>query len=477
VGGVLVGGAAVTGSRWLTATATILALVTGVTAILVRRPARPRAWWLFLVSVASVALGRVGEAAQIETFLATAGSPVGEFRALITYSAVSLALLLMAGRSSRSALAETLDAAIVALGAFLLIWLLLLGGKLILTASTPVIAFVRPIAVAAVTGLLARLLFVVDRRTPSVWLLVTATGAFIAAAVVTIGQQIGYSFTSRMGETGLWAAVYTILVVAALLHPSSAIPVSAYQRGESELTVPRGVVFAVLTLLGPFIWVVAVVPSPFRPESLWDLGLPIIIAALISLLLVWRLAMITQVAGNRADMLDAAQKELEYRATHDSLTGLANRAELISQLETLVGRPKGGRHALVLLDIDGFKHTNDSLGHPVGDELLVEVGRRLLADSPPGSTPVRLGGDEFAVLLTNVDEQVAVNHAERIRESLNRPFVTSAGELAISVSVGVSLTPRIEKSSSEVLRDADVALYAAKAGGKNQVRVYDGRAP
>lgn len=479
MGGVLVGGAAATGSAWLTAAAATLAFVTGVVAILVRRPARPWAWWLFLVSVAMVVLARVAEAAAIEALFAAAGSPLGDVRALITYAALSAGLLLVAGRSARPVLAETLDAVIVALGAFLLIWLFLLGGELVLTASTPVIAFVRPIAAAVVTGLLARLLFVVDRRTPSVWLLVAATGTFLAGAVVTIGQQVGYPYLTRLNDTGLWAASYTVLVVAALLHPSSASSVSTHQRGESELTVPRGVVFAALTLLGPFIWVAAVVPSPFQPESMWDLGLPIIIAALISLLLVWRLAMITQVAGDRADRLDAAQKELAYRATHDPLTGLANRAELITQLETLVGRPgpNGGRHALLLLDIDGFKRINDSYGHPVGDELLVEVGRRLLADSPPGSTPVRLGGDEFAVLLTSVNESMAAQHAERIREVLNRPFTTSAGELAISVSVGVSLTPRIEKSSSEVLRDADAALYTAKAGGKNRVQIYDGHAP
>ncbi|MBX6752106.1 MAG: GGDEF domain-containing protein [Micromonosporaceae bacterium] len=478
MGGVLVAGAAATGSPWFPAAAAVLALVTGIVAILVRRPARPWAWWLFLVSTAAVMLARLSQATNIESRIEPRGSAFSDIRALITYAALSAALLLVAGRPTRQTLAEWLDAAIVALGAFLLIWLFLLGGELILTASTPVIDFVRPIAVAVVTGLLARLLFVVDRRTPSFWLLVAATGFLIAAAVVAIGHQVGYPLMTTFGQTGLWSATYTILVAAALLHPSSAAPLVTRERSESELTVPLGVVFAALTLLGPFIWVVAVVPSPFRPESVWDLGLPIIIAALISLLLLWRLAMITQLADSRADMLDAAQKELEYRATHDPLTGLANRAELISQLELLVGRPgpNRGRHALLLLDIDGFKRINDSFGHPVGDEVLMGVGRRLVEDSPPGSMPVRLGGDEFAVLLTDVDERTAVDCAEMIRQRLNQPFVTSAGEMAISASVGVSLTPRVEKSTSEVLRDADVALYHAKAAGKNQVRTYDGQA-
>jgi len=458
----------------LPAAAAALALVTGITAILVRRPARPWAWWLLLVSVAAVTLARFSEATNIERYFENAGSPLSDIRALVTYAALSAALLLVTGRPTKATLAEWLDAAIVALGAFLLIWLFLLGGEIILTASTPVIDFVRPIAVAVVAGLLARLLFVVDRRTPSFWLLVTATVFLIAAAVVTIGHQVGYPFGTTFGRPGLWSATYTILIVAALLHPASASPLLTRQRSESELTIALGAVFAALTLLGPFIWVVAVVPSPFRPESVWDLGLPIIIAALISLLLLWRLMMITRLADSRADMLDEAQKELEYRATHDPLTGLANRAELVSQLEILVGRPgpNRGRHALLLLDIDGFKRINDSFGHPIGDEVLVGIGRRLAVASPPGSTPVRLGGDEFAVLLTDVDETAAVDSAERIRQSLNRPFATSAGDMTITASVGVSLTPRVEKSSSEVLRDADVALYHAKAAGKNQVRTY-----
>jgi diguanylate cyclase (GGDEF)-like protein len=471
-----VGAAVATGSPWLTAAAAALALVTGITAILMRRPARPWAWWLFMVSVATVALARLSEAANIESIFVAAGSPLGDIRALINYSALSLALLLVAGPAFKQVLAETLDATIVALGAFLLIWLFLLGGEFILTTSAPVIAFVRPIAVAVVAGLLARLLFVVERRTPSLWLLVAGTACLVAGAVLTIGRQVGYAYASRLDETGPWAAAYTVLVAAAALHPSSASPQPIRQHSASELTVPRGVAFAILTLLGPFIWVVAVLPSPFRPESVWELGLPIIIAALISLLLVWRLAMITRVADSRADMLDAAQKELAYRATHDPLTGLANRAELISRLEMLVGRRSlnGGRHALLLLDIDGFKRVNDSFGHPVGDELLIEVGRRLAEDSPPGSMPVRLGGDEFAILLIDVDERTAVDSAERIRTRLNEPFATSAGDMTISASVGVSLTPRVEKSSSDVLRDADVALYRAKAAGKNQVRTYDG---
>ncbi len=411
----------------------------------------------------------------MEPLFFAGGAPYADIRALITYAGASLGLILISGRAAKRDLADTLDAVIVALGAFLVMWLFLLGGRFILTANAPVAAFVRPIAVAVVAGLLTRLLFVVERRAPSFWLMVAAIGCLLAGAVVTVGRQAGYPYTTRMESTGIWFVSYTILLAAALLHPSSRSRLVTRQGAVSRFTVARIVVFGALALLGPFIWIVAVVPSPFNPESVWELGLPIMVAALVGLLLLWRLAIITQLADNRADMLEALRKELAYRATHDPLTGLGNRSELISHLDVLIGRrgPNGGRSALMLLDLDGFKLINETFGHPVGDELLIEVGKRLSAVAPPDSNVVRLGGDEFAVLLADTDERTALACAELVRSSLDQPFETSSGRLTVSASVAVCLTPRVERSSSEVLRDADLALYSAKAAGKNRVRVYD----
>lgn len=428
-----------------------------------------------MASAAMIVVARISEAAALEPLFVAMGAPYGDIRALITYSGAALGLVLISGRTAKRELADTLDAIIVALGAFLGMWLFLLGGEFILTANAPVAAFVRPIAVALLAGVLTRLLFVVERRTPSFWLLAAAVGCLMAGAVATVGRQVGYPFTARVESTGVFFASYTLLLAAALLHPSCQSPLSIRQGAVSRFSVSRIVVFGLLTLLGPLIWVVAILPSPFNPESVWELGLPIIVASLVGLLLLWRLAIITQLADNRADMLDALRKELAYRATHDPLTGLGNRAELISHLDVLVGRrgPNGGRSALLLLDIDGFKRINDTFGHPVGDELLVEIGKRLTAVVPPDSTVARLGGDEFAILLADADEQTAVRCAEVVRGTLDQPFVTSSGPLTVSASVGVCLTPRVEMSSSEVLRDADLALYSAKAAGKNQVRIYD----
>lgn len=469
------GGAAATGLGVFTAAASALALVVGVVAILIRRPARPWVWWLLMLSSATVALVRVTAAAMLEPSTVVSRIVASDARLVLFYAALAAGLLLVGGRTGRRNLADTLDAAIVALGAFLLMWLFLLGGVFPLQSTTPITAYVRPIAVAVLAGVLTRLLFIVERPTSSFWLLVAATGCAMAGAFVAVGKNVAYPVTTRMEDTGVWFAAYAVLATAALLQPSAASPLQIRQPGLSRLSVVRVAVFVALTLLGPVVWVVAVVPSPFNPASVWELGPPVMIAALISLLLVWRLSLITQLADNRADQLEALQAELAYRATHDPLTGLSNRSVLISRLDAVVGRRgvDGRRSALLLLDLDGFKQVNDSFGHPVGDELLIEVGRRLSDTAPPGSTIVRLGGDEFAVLLYDVDEPSAVAWAEVIRDKLNQPFVMSSGIMSVSASVGVCVTPRVEKSSSEVLRDADLALYSAKASGKNRVLSFD----
>ena len=470
IGGVLIGAAAISGWGWLTVAAAGLALVVGVAAILVRRPARPWAWWLLMLSSAMVVVARASAAGM----LGIDRYPFGDLRAIIFYLALALGLVLIVGRPGSRALADTLDATIVALGAFLVMWLFLLGGRFRLGSVAPLTAFVRPIAAAVLAGAVTRMLFVVERRTPSFWLLVAAAGSAEAGAIVSLGREVGYPYVARMESTGAWFAGYAVLVTAAVLHSSSATRLPVRRWGVSRFNAVRGAVFAVLTLLGPLTWVVAVVPSPFNPGSVLDLGFPIIIAALISLLLLWRLALITQLADTRADQLQSLQGELAYRAAHDPLTGLGNRSELSSRLDALVEHRADGRSALLLLDLDDFKHINDSFGHPVGDELLIEVGRRLSSVSPPGSTVVRLGGDEFAIVLNDVDESTAVACAELVRDRVGEPLMTSRGELAVTASIGVCARPRVEWRASEVLRDADLALYSAKASGGNRVHAYDG---
>ena len=168
--------------------------------------------------------------------------------------------------------------------------------------------------------------------------------------------------------------------------------------------------------------------------------------------------------------LEAANTQLQYDAFHDALTGLPNRAlfkdRLTQTVEREKRRPENG-FAVLFLDFDRFKIINDSLGHNAGDALLIALGERLNGCVRPGDTVARLGGDEFTLLLEDLGHaQEAVGTAERIQQVLKRPFELAGQEVVISVSIGIVSSDLGYDSADEVLRDADLAMYSAKAKGK-----------
>jgi diguanylate cyclase (GGDEF)-like protein len=161
-------------------------------------------------------------------------------------------------------------------------------------------------------------------------------------------------------------------------------------------------------------------------------------------------------------------------AHSDSLTGLANRLHLSERVDAAVAelRPDSPGIALLLLDLDGFKAVNDSFGHAIGDELLVMVARRLRGSLRPTDMAARLGGDEFALLLDNIDHSQALSAAGRVLAALSAPFVLSRGSVAISASIGVVHASE-SRDSLDLIRDADVAMYRAKADGKNRIVSFE----
>jgi len=166
---------------------------------------------------------------------------------------------------------------------------------------------------------------------------------------------------------------------------------------------------------------------------------------------------------------------LTHHAYHDSLTGLPNRARLHETFEALLGdRPaRDGRLALVLLDLDRFKEINDALGHQLGDELLVALGRRLRAAVASESRVCRLGGDEFAVILPDLESPAdAARQAARLLELVKQPCDVSGVNLVVGASAGIAIYGDHGRDSHELLRCADVAMYQAKRTGRN-VAVYD----
>ncbi len=172
-----------------------------------------------------------------------------------------------------------------------------------------------------------------------------------------------------------------------------------------------------------------------------------------------------------------AAEQLLHDAFHDGLTGLANRALFMDHLQMTIERCKS-RHsnyyAVLFLDFDRFKVINDSLGHAEGDELLKQIARRLEFLTRTGDLLARLGGDEFVILLTEMLEvNDAIHVAERIQADLKAAFDIGGNEVFISASIGIALSTDQHKRAEDMLRDADLAMYRAKAKGKARYQVFN----
>jgi diguanylate cyclase (GGDEF)-like protein/PAS domain S-box-containing protein len=171
-----------------------------------------------------------------------------------------------------------------------------------------------------------------------------------------------------------------------------------------------------------------------------------------------------------------AQAQLQHMANHDPLTGLSNRAHWFSGLETLanVARRKGTQLAVLFMDLDHFKPVNDTLGHHAGDALLVDIAKRLKAAVRESDLVGRMGGDEFVVALNEVEGvQGALQAAQKISSAatLTVALGSGAGEVTVTPSIGVALFPTHADDAESLVREADGAMYVAKASGRNQAQV------
>lgn len=186
-----------------------------------------------------------------------------------------------------------------------------------------------------------------------------------------------------------------------------------------------------------------------------------------------------RMAGSQTDITDRkkAEAQLLYDAFHDALTGLPNRALFMDRLEHVIASAK--RHpsylyGVLFMDLDRFKVINDSLGHGIGDQLLVEVGQRLKACLRPGDTVARLGGDEFAILLEGIaDAADAEEITRRIEEVLAPHYAIQGHEIFTTQSIGLALRSDRYEWPEQILRDADIAMYEAKAKGRSRHEFFD----
>jgi diguanylate cyclase (GGDEF)-like protein len=309
------------------------------------------------------------------------------------------------------------------------------------------IALVYPIGdlvlLAAVTGIAS----LYGRRVPVHWLVLVA-GLLVFAGVDTLSAL---SFTDDSYEVGGEIDVLWAVGLALFAHWCRGRP---RQAGPGERSV---------ALLMPTIATVAslgvLVVSGRTRVSLFALG----VAVLTQLVALGR----TQLAFHQLRRL----ADLRRQATTDELTGMPNRRAFYARAATQLGR--GTPMALLLLDLDSFKEVNDSLGHHVGDQLLIQIGDRLGEMLRDGDVLARIGGDEFAILLDNVQGEQAVLVAEKVRAAVASPCTLEGIVLRTEVSIGVTLAPEHGTELSLLLRRADIAMYRAKKA-RDGALVYSG---
>jgi diguanylate cyclase (GGDEF)-like protein/PAS domain S-box-containing protein len=267
---------------------------------------------------------------------------------------------------------------------------------------------------------------------------------YVSAGVRAI---LGFSPEEWMRDPGLWARQ---------MHPEDRDRVFAREAKLAEPTVPDE--YRMRHHDGTTVWVrdEAALVTDARGRMRWH--------------------------GVISDITDRklAEAELErraeiirYQAAHDPLTSLPNRVLFQDCLTEALARPDA-QVAVVLLDIDNFKLVNDSLGHSAGDELLMKIAPRLQTALRPGDTIARLGGDEFVVLLERIpDERSAARVAERIVSAFELPFELSAGEHFAKASLGVAIAGAEGSLPVSLIRDADAAMYQAKARGRGRFEIFD----
>ena len=172
-----------------------------------------------------------------------------------------------------------------------------------------------------------------------------------------------------------------------------------------------------------------------------------------------------------------AEQQIRYAAFHDALTGLPNRTLIAERMNGSIEKAKKNRDylfAVLFVDLDRFKVVNDSMGHNIGDKLLIDLSNRLSLCIRKEDIVARLGGDEFAVLLDGIEnENVAIEIAARIQEKISQPFELFGQEFFTSVSIGIAFSTAGYDKTEDILRDADTAMYRAKANGKARYEIFN----
>ncbi|HEY5110617.1 MAG TPA: EAL domain-containing protein [Acidimicrobiales bacterium] len=300
--------------------------------------------------------------------------------------------------------------------------------------------------------------------------LVVGTPIYSGGTIPTTVQARRDAF---LGWTGTQIDPAQILNVPLDSHPDAAV-VFRYHQGATEATIraghaPSGARSTTIDLHNG--WQVEVLTAPIHDGVIDNpMALAILVGGIALSLLLAVLIYVLGTSRSRAlHLVDERTDQLRHQALHDALTGLPNRALILDRLGQMLAqsRRRPMPLAVLFIDLDDFKDINDTMGHGAGDELLITVAGRLQVAIREGDTVGRLGGDEFVVLTGAASPEVdAAMVAERILGVLARPVVLTASDVPVTVSASIGYAEGYRDTPDELLQDADIALYEAKARGK-----------
>ena len=417
----------------------------------------------FFVIIAAIIIGQLFSAAS----LGAVEHLVAEVAFFVVQITLVLGLLLVAQRRiGREPLGILADASILSLGAWLVVWIVVLRPLFDTVSNEPFVAGVRGITFslsAVVLFLLVTLLLGDSDNSTVVWL---ASSAILSSL---IGDVLWALHEAEVITTSLAVrnAPYVMALFAAcatLLHP-----------GIRNLTA-QGSYHAARPMAGRLVVVISGLVVPIAVFALTDAqDTRDRVVRTVSVLFLSGVVLLRVVIAVRANA--QLQSKLIESAQTDALTGLANRSLMLEHVDTALRTAwRDNRQPTVLfIDVDRFKNINDSLGHAAGDDVLIAVATRLRLILPTHCVVGRIAGDEFVVLdpQTNGPNESMVL-ADRVLESFHEPLALRQGDVFVSASIGVSTyRPSVTNSADDLLRHADTAMYRAKESGRNCVAIFD----
>ncbi|MFP5341695.1 MAG: diguanylate cyclase domain-containing protein [Candidatus Limnocylindria bacterium] len=362
-----------------------------------------------------------------------------------------------------------LDAGILATAAAILSWTFFMQPVVADSELDPLslwISLSYPLADLLLIGVAVGLLTTPGARTASFRLLLLSLVTLLVADQIYALQNLDGTYVSGGPIDSLYLFAYITFGVSAL-HPTMRALTDPHPVAVQWLGHIRIACLALAMVTGPIL-------VALGPNGDGTLIVPAIGTAVLSLLVLVRLAGVVTLLERDVSQRRALEARLRYQAHHDPLTGLANRRRFVEAVEAaLAARREPGTVAALFLDLDDFKAVNDSQGHAAGDGLLAAVAGRIRDGLRSGDIAARLGGDEFGVLLVDIpDAAYARSVAQRLLDALDVPVPVGGTAVAVGACIGIAVDTHDMQTVDDLLGAADVAMYQAKAGGKDRLHVY-----